>query len=170
MNATETGIDLSVLIRSATEVIESARYCWMATADASGAARARPMGRLPCDLDEDQWIFRFLSDARSRKAAEIRHSHCATVVFQKDEDAFVSVMGAAALTVDAVELTRRWRSAYDVYFPTEGDRVNAILVEVRARQMELWIRGATGAPFGLWPAILVRGAAGQWDSIPYEHG
>lgn len=171
MNATDTPIELSVFIRSATEVIEGARYCWLvATADASGAVRARPMGRMPRDLDEDQWVFRFLSDARSRKVGEIWHSHCATVIFQKSEDAFVTVTGAATLIADAAELSRRWRSAYDVYFQTERDRVNAPLVVVRAKQMELWIRGVTGTPFGLWPALLARDAVGRWESIPYKHG
>lgn len=125
---------------------------------------------MPRDPDEDPWVFRFLSDARSRKVAEIRHSNCATVVFQKSEHAFVTVTGAAALTADAAELSRRWRSAYDVYFPTDRDRVNALFVEVKARQMELWIRGVTGAPFGLWPTVLVRDATGRWESMPYEHG
>lgn len=163
-------LDLPALIRCATQTIESARYCWIAIADGSGGVRARPMGRLPCELDADRWMLRFLSDARSRKVADIRRSRCATVALQDGENAFVSVTGAATLNDDAVELSPHWRGAYDAFFPSPRDRAHATFIEVNVSRVELWVREHGGAQFGLWPALFVRDAAGRWESIPYERG
>jgi hypothetical protein len=52
------------------------------------------------------------------------------------------------LLEDASEDRKRWKSAYDAYFPSEADRANAIFVEVDVERMELWIRGELGATVG----------------------
>ena len=51
---------------------------------------------------------------------------------------------------------RRWKRGYEVYFPTEADRVHALFVEVAIERMELWIRGVTPEPFGTKPTVLER--------------
>ena len=70
------------------------------------------------------------------------------------------MIGKAALHENASETRSRWKSAYDVYFPSETDRANAIFVEVEVERMELWIRGVTPEPFGLRATVLRRDAGG----------
>jgi general stress protein 26 len=120
------------------------------------------MGRVLNDPGEDEWRIRFLTDGRSHKAADLRRESEVTILFQHDPDlAFVSLIGKAALHENASETRRRWKSAYDAYFPSETDRANAIFVEVEVERMELWIRGVTPEPFGLRATVLRRDA-GSW--------
>ena len=125
----------------------------------------RPMGRVLNDPGEDQWKIRFLTDGRSHKAADMRRASEVSILFQHDPDlAFVTLIGKAKLHEDASETRDRWKSAYDVYFPSEADRANAIFVEVKVERMELWIRGVTPEPFGLRATVLERDAEG-WRLI-----
>ena len=125
----------------------------------------RPMGRVLNDPGEDQWKIRFLTDGRSHKAADMRRASEVSILFQHDPDlAFVTLIGKAALHENASETRGRWKPAYDVYFPSEADRANAIFVEVEVERMELWIRGVTPEPFGLRATVLERDAEG-WRLI-----
>ena len=123
------------------------------------------MGQVLNDPGEDPWKIRFLTDGRSNKAADMRRAGEVTILFQYDPDlAFVTLIGKAALHENASETRSRWKSAYDVYFPSEADRGNAIFVEVKVERMELWIRGVTPEPFGLRATVLERNAEG-WRLI-----
>jgi general stress protein 26 len=94
-----------------------------------------------------------------RRASEV------SILFQHDPDlAFVTMIGKAALRENASETRDRWKPAYDVYFPSEADRANAIFVEVEVERMELWIRRVTPEPFGLRATVLERDAGG-WRLI-----
>jgi general stress protein 26 len=158
-------IDVTRLLAGAAKTMRSARYCWLATTADAGGPQVRPMGRVLNDPSEDEWRIRFLTDGRSRKAADIRRAGKVTILFQHDADlAYVSLIGSASLHEDASETRNRWKPAYDVYFPSEADRANAIFVEVDAQRMELWIRGVTPEPFGLRATVLARDAGG-WGLI-----
>jgi general stress protein 26 len=163
--AKSDAIEVNRLLDGAAKTMRSARYCWLATATYAGVPHVRPMGRLLADPGDDQWRIRFLTNGRSRKAADMRRASEVTIVFQHDPDlAFVTLIGKAALREDAFETRSRWKSAYDVYFPSETDRANAIFVEVEVDRMELWIRGVTPEPFGLQATVLERDVEG-WRLI-----
>jgi general stress protein 26 len=158
-------VEVSRLIAGAAKTMRSARYCWLATSSESGAPHVRPMGRVLNDPGEDEWRIRFLTDGRSHKAADMRRESEVTILFQHDPDlAFVTLIGKAALHENPSETRSRWKAAYDVYFPSETDRANAIFVEVEVERMELWIRGVTPEPFGLRATVLERDA-GAWRLI-----
>jgi general stress protein 26 len=158
-------IDVSRLLAGAARTMRSARYCWLATATGAGAPYPRPMGRVLNDPGEDEWKIRFLTNGRSRKAAEMRRASEVSILFQHDPDlAFVTMIGKATLHESASETRARWKPAYDAYFPSDTDRANAIFVEVEVERMELWIRGVTPEPFGLRATVLQRDAGG-WHLI-----
>ena len=158
-------IDVGRLLEGAAKTMRSARYCWLTTAAETGAPQVRPMGRVLNDAGEDEWKIRFLTDGRSRKAADMRRANGVAILFQHDPDlAFVTLIGKAALHEDASETRDRWKPAYDAYFPSEADRASAIFVEVEAQRMELWIRGVTPEPFGLRATVLERDVEG-WRLI-----
>ena len=163
------GVEVSRLLAGAAKTVASARYCWLATTAENGGVNTRPMGRVLSDPDENDWTIRFITDGRSRKASDIRRVCKVTVIFQHDaDDAFVTLIGAAMLREGASEVRRRWKNAYNVYFPSEQDRANAAFVEIDAERMELWIRGVTPEPFGLYPTILERDAGRGWRVISDE--
>jgi general stress protein 26 len=156
-------IDVSRLLAGAARAMASVRYCWLATASDAGHPRFRPMGQILRDPGEDEWTIRFLTDGRSRKAADMRRDGEVSILFQHDPGlAFMTLAGKAALHDDASEVRARWKRAYDVYFPSEADRANAIFVEVEVERMELWMKGVTPEPFGLRATLLERDAGGGW--------
>jgi general stress protein 26 len=157
------GVEVSRLLAGAAKTVASARYCWLATTAENGGVNARPMGRVLRDPDENDWTIRFVTDGRSRKASDIRRVRKVAVIFQDDDtDAFLTLIGAAMLREGASEVRRRWKNAYNIYFPSEQDRANAAFVEIDAERMELWIRGLTPEPFGLYPTILERDSGRGW--------
>lgn len=153
------------LLAATAKTIASIRYCWLLTPTESGAINARPMGHLSRHLDESDWILRFITDGRSRKASDIRRAGNATVNFQNADDAFVSLIGPTTVCEEASEVSRHWKSAYDSYFPTEHDRANAALIAIRIQRMELWIRGVTPEPFGMAPTRIERDSRGDWRNM-----
>jgi general stress protein 26 len=160
-------VEVSRLLAGAAKTIASARYCWLATAAEAGAPSVRPMGRIAPDAGEDEWKIRFLTDGRSRKARDMRLEREVAIVFQHEPElAYVTLTGRATLRDSAAEVRKRWKDVYNVYFPSETDRANAIFVEVDVERMELWIRGVTPEPFGLQTTVLERDAAGGWRVIP----
>jgi len=151
------------LLTGAARTIANARFCWLATASEAKDPSLRPMGRLPPEPGDDDWMIRFVTGGRSRKASDIRRDGIVALVFQHDaDDAFVALSGAAVLREGQSEISRRWKSAYDQFFPTATDKASAAFLEVEAERMELWIRGVTPEPFGLHATTLERDAAGVW--------
>jgi general stress protein 26 len=159
-------VDVGRLLAGAVKTIGSVRNCWLATVGGSGGPSFRPMGRLQRGGDDNEWKIRFLTDGRSRKASEMRRNSGVAIIYQHDpDDAFVTLIGKATLFEDASEDRKRWKSAYDAYFPTDADRTNAVFVEVDVERMELWIRGVTPEPFGLQATVIDRDGAGGWRAI-----
>src|SRR5579863_2799992 len=119
-------VEVNRLLTGAAKAVASVRYCWLETVDETGAKTARPMGQLPHDLDEDEWLIRFITDGRSHKAHDIRCADKVTLIFQKEaDDAYARLTGAAKLREDASRDRHHWREAYAVYFPTEEDLASA---------------------------------------------
>ena len=145
-------IEVSRLLAGAAKTVRAVRYCWLATAADEGFTNLRPMGRLLYDGADgsDDWTIRFITDGRSRKAAEMRRVGTVAIIFQHDpDDAFVTLIGKATLCDSEAVVRQRWKAAYGAYFPTEQDRANAVFVDVEVECMELWIRGITPEPFGM---------------------
>lgn len=156
-------LDVDRLLAGAARTVKSVRYCWLLTAAEGGGVRTRPMGRLLHDKGEDQWTIRFVTDGRSRKAADLRRDGAVALVFQNDPDeAYLTLSGRATLRTEAAEVRRRWTPGYDTYFPSAEDRASAVFVEIAVERMDLWIRGVTPEPFGLKTTTLERDPAGAW--------
>ena len=168
MSSSKEGVaaDVGRLVDEAARTIAGASTCWIATADEGGAPRLCPMGRLPAEPGDDAWTLRFITDGRSAKAADIRRAGRVALVFQREAaEAFVGLVGRARLDEDRADVRRRWKRAYDPYFPTEADKASAVFLTVEADRIDLWIRGVTPEPFGLKTTTLLRDA-GAWRLAP----
>jgi general stress protein 26 len=168
LRATENSdaVEVNRLLAGAAKTVGAVRFCWLATAGDVGPPRLRPMGRVLNDPGEDEWRIRFLTDGRSRKVADMRREGEVAILFQHEPGlAYVALTGKAQLHDSASEARSRWKDAYDVYFPSETDRANAVFVEVDVDRMELWIRGVTPEPFGLRATVLERKGDGGWRVI-----
>ena len=89
------------------------------------------------------------------------------ILFQHDPDlAFVTLIGKAEFH-DSASCGALER-AYEIYFPAESDRANAVFVEVEVERMELSIRGVTPEPFGLRATVLERAPMVAGASLHHE--
>ena len=158
-----TNAEVNALLAGAAETVQTVRYCWLVTKSAD-SFNARPMGRILADKSEDEWIIRFVTDGRSRKAHELCGEREVGVIFQSDPDeAYAALFGKARLFERASDVARFWKKHYEAYFPTPADRAAAAFIELEIVRMELWIRGVTPEPFGLNATRLAREAGGTWQ-------
>jgi general stress protein 26 len=152
----ETNTEVNALLEGAARTIRAVRYCWLVTKTAD-SFNARPMGRIFAEKGEDEWIIRFVTDGRSRKAHELSGERQVGLIFQSDPDeAYVALFGKARLLGRPEDVARFWKKHYEVYFPTPVDRAAAAFIEFEVSRMELWIRGVTPEPFGLHATKLAR--------------
>jgi len=153
---------VDALLNAATATIASARYCWLLTMRGN-RGRVRPMGQLPHVPGQDPWVLSFLTRGTSRKVADIRRNERLCLTFQNDgADAYVALSGAATILDDPATVQLRWKTRYNVHFPTEAERACALFLSVAIDSMELWIRGVTPEPFGSATTTLCRDAAQHW--------
>ena len=174
MSRPEDEIDagaLDRLLAGAAKVIAKTPFCWLMTAGDSAGVSTRPMGRLLHDPGKDEWTIPFVTDGRSHKASELRRDGEVGMFLQRDGDeAWLALHGKATLHEGPSEVGRRWKPAYDAFFPTEADRAHAMFVDVEVDRMDLWIRGVTPEPFGLRATTLERRPGGEWRLIPADSG
>lgn len=145
------------------DVMARVPYCWLVTQSQQGVCTARPMGRILPGRAGPAWTLTFVTDGRSQKAAEVELTPDVQLIFQDTAaEAFVTLGGEARLLKDSVQVSERWKSRYDVYFPTEGARAHAAFVEIEVGVIRMWIRGITPEPFGMQPTVLERNRSGEW--------
>ena len=153
----EIDTEVTKLLAGAAKTIQSVRYCWLVTQAAGDHFNARPMGRLPAEKDADNWTISCVTDGRSRKAHELAGAPGVGLIFQSDpDDAYVALFGRARLIERRAEVERRWKTRYEVYFPTPDDRAAAAFIDIEAVRMELWIRGVTPEPFAFLSIFGIR--------------
>ena len=158
--------EVRALLAGASKTVAGARSCWLVTSTADGGVDARPMGRLQAEAGDDAWLIRFITDARSHKAGEIKRAAKVAVIFEVGaDDAYVTAIGQAAVKDSATDVRRLWKAAYDGFFPTETDKKNAIFLEIAAERLELWIRGVTPEPFAALTTVLERKGGGDWRVV-----
>ena len=133
--AESDSVEVGRLVERAAATVAKASFCWLATVTIRAARRASgPMGRLPPEPGDDAWTLRFVTDGRALKAANIRRAGRADLVFQREaEDAFVALSGVARLEEREAEVRRRWKRAYDAFFPSETDKASAVFLDRRGR-------------------------------------
>ena len=149
--------------RMPRRAMTGARCSWLVTATADGGVDARPMGRLELEEGDDPWLIRYITDKRSHKAADMKRAGKVAVIFEVPaDDAYVTLLGRAAVKDSAADVQRLWKAAYDAFFPSETDKANAIFVEITADRLELWIKGVTPEPFAAYTTVLERNAGGDW--------
>jgi general stress protein 26 len=156
--------DVDRMLAGAQKLVARVQYCWLVS-QAGESHRARPMGRILSSESSADWTIPFLTDLRSHKIADLRHTSIVGLIFQNDaDDAFASLTGAARLIEEVSEIQALWKEdAHAQYFPTDKDRAYAGFIEVRIERMELWIRGVTPEPFGRHATILQRDPEGAWQ-------
>jgi general stress protein 26 len=146
------------LISAAREIIATARYCALITADSKGRMHARTMDPFPPDENLIIW---FGTNPKSRKVAEIRrHSRVTLYYFDRESPAYVTISGFARLVNNPVEKAKRWKDEWKAFYP---DREKGyLLIAVMPQELEIVNekKGIVGDAH-LWTPPTVRFNAGR---------
>lgn len=161
-----TSMTVERLLTAANDTMAKARYCWAVTVAGDGHANARPMGRLMALPGEDAWSVWFMTRRTSRKAIEIGRTGHLTVIFQHDtEEAYVTLIGRAAVVTDRAAIRARWQQRWNLFFPGGAEDENVAFLRTETERIELWAHGVSPEPFGTRAAIMERDHAGQWHEV-----
>ena len=151
------------LLAAAKDTMASVPYCWAATASEDGGINVRLVGPIPGVSGEEDWTIWFTTGRSSRKAAEIRRAGRLTLCYQRVPDsAYVALIGRAALVEDKVEIRRRWREEWRLYFSGGPDDPEVIFVKINVDRIELCVPGVTPDPFGSRHSVVGRDAERKW--------
>jgi general stress protein 26 len=153
------------LLERADSVIARRPHCWLMTLSQDLGVNARPMGEVQSMPSQTDWTLCFLADARSQKVGDIRSAARVRLIFEKGDDAFVSLAGEAKVISDTRVIVQRWLPSYDRIFATASERANAVFIDIRADELRLWIRGLTPEPFGARSLTLCRPLSGDWREM-----
>ncbi|MBV9587510.1 MAG: pyridoxamine 5'-phosphate oxidase family protein [Alphaproteobacteria bacterium] len=156
-------LQIERLLAAAREVMSEVPYCWVVTASGGGGANARAVKAFPNAPGEDVWARWFLTNRVGRKATEIRDTGRATLAYQQSSgDAYVALVGRAAIVDDDQEVERRLKEVYDPEGTLAGQLV---AVRVTGERLELHLRGVTAEPWGRGRTWLDRLPDGSWRLV-----
>jgi general stress protein 26 len=152
-------MDANHLLRVAREIIAKVPCCMAITVDENGDANARVVSPKPLS---DKWTVRFATHRGSRKSREIIRSGRLTLVYQHDPDnAYVTLIGRAAINDSVADKTANWRPESYRWYPGGPKDPNVIYIEFETDRIELWSSAHSVVPdpqVGLWAVSLVRSA------------
>ncbi|HEY6621833.1 MAG TPA: pyridoxamine 5'-phosphate oxidase family protein [Steroidobacteraceae bacterium] len=152
----------------AKDTIAKVLNCWAVTADQRGGASARVVQPFFSQLEENDWVVRFLTSGNSRKAAEIASSGRISLGYQYDpEQAYVTLVGEASVIDDRSYLKEQWRSGWNVHFPEGPSDTNAVIIEVTVKRIEVMnlARGIGVPPKAVRASTLQRTESGGWQLL-----
>ena len=135
VNSQETKKPLSreQLISAAREIMQTARYCALITRDAAGRSQTRSLDPFPPDENMVIWLG---TNSRTRKVAEIRRRPRVTLYyFDRDAQAYVTILGLAQLINDPKEKTKHWKDEWKDFYP-DRDK-DYLLIKVTPEKLEV---------------------------------
>ena len=117
-------------------LIKDVDYCMLATVDAEGYLRSRPMATQKDYGDQELYFF---TKRSSGKVVEIEHDASVNLAYASPEKQhYVSVSGRASLIEDKEKMQRLWNPAYKAWFPEGLEDPEVALVQVHIEKAEYW--------------------------------
>jgi general stress protein 26 len=121
------------LITAAREIMAAARYCTLITLDSSGRPQARTVDPFSADRNMVVWLG---TNPRSRKVAQIRRNPRVTLhYFDREAQAYVTILGSALLVNDPQEKERRWKEEWREFYPDRAK--DYLLIVVKPERLEV---------------------------------
>jgi len=121
------------LIDAARETMAAARYCALITSTSAGRSQARTVDPFAPDENMIVWIG---TNPRTRKVAEIRRNPRVTLYyFDKESQAYVTILGTARLVNSAAEKARHWKPEWAAFYPDRAK--DYLLIAVTPLKLEI---------------------------------
>jgi general stress protein 26 len=132
------------LTGAAREIMKESGTCVLITLDDESNPMARIMDPFPPESDFTVW---FGTNSLSRKVNHIKNNPTVTLYYQdSDASGYVVIHGKAQIVDDQKEKERRWKDAWEAFYP--NNREGYILIEVSPESMEIlsYTRGILSDP------------------------
>lgn len=123
-------------IEKLNDLIKDIDFAMLTTIDTDGVLRSRPMATQKAEFDGDLWFF---TSDKTHKTEEIDKDSRVNLSFANpDENAYVSVSGAAEIVKDKAKMEELWNPVLKAWFPKGLDDPTICLLKVTAEQAEYW--------------------------------
>jgi general stress protein 26 len=123
------------IIAAARDVMEKAVYCTFITIGEDGHPQARIVDPTVPDSNLAIWIG---TNALTRKVNQIRRDPRVTLLyFHAASASYVTVLGRAALVIDAGEKERRWKTSWTPFYPNGFRDSSFTLIRVTPARLEI---------------------------------
>jgi general stress protein 26 len=121
------------------KIIDECRDCVFITQSPGGFARARTMNKLQ-DKDRSGGIMWFVSEKKSKKAAEISANPKVTLFFSQPESLdYACVFGKAEIVEDPETKQRFWNDDWLKYWKNGPEDNNYVLIKVLPEKGEFFL-------------------------------
>lgn len=147
-------------LRKVAELVEEIRVAMLATEEADGSLRSRPMSTAQMDSNGDLWFFTSQSSA---KVDECEHHRNVNLSYEHIEKMhFLSISGTAQPVHDREKLKQLWTPWVQPWFPQGVDDPDLCLLKVSITHAEYWDAPGSVAKrlFGLAKAIVTGNTEG----------
>ena len=110
--------------------------CMMATTNADGGIRSRPMRGVIDDQASTIWFF---TDRDTDKDEEVTRDPRACLAYASTSDqTYVSLSGRISLIHDRDQITAHWNAGAEAYYPNGKDDNSVVLLKFTAESGEYW--------------------------------
>jgi len=129
------GVDRSVILKAAGELMGKARYCALVTVGPDGHPQARVVDAFAPEADMTVWI---ATNPVTRKVAEIGKDPRVTLYyFDPAGPGYVTLLGKAELVSDAAEKAKRWKEDWAAFYADKNRGDDYLLIRVRPSRLEI---------------------------------
>lgn len=151
-------------LQKVADLVQEIKFAMLATEEADGCLRSRPMTTLQMDANGDLWFFTALSSA---KVGECEHHRDVNLSYAHvDKQHFLSVSGTSQTLRDREKMKQLWTPWVQPWFPQGVDDPDLALLKVTITHAEYWDSPGSTAKrlFGLAKAIVTGDATGLGES------
>ncbi len=152
-------------MRKLADLIDEVGIAMLATEEADGTLRSRPLATLEMDSDGKLWFFTAMSSGKVGEIDQHRKVNLSYAHVEKQN--YVSVSGHARLFRDPEKMNELWTPWIEPWFPNGVNDPDLGLLEVTVEHAEYWDAPASRMQrlFGLARAL----SGGRTDALG-EHG
>ena len=127
--------DRAAVIKTATGIMQRARFCTLVTIGEDGHPQARIMDAFPPEAQMVVWM---ATNRASRKVAEIRKDPRVTLsCFDPNSMGYATLLGRAALVSDPAEKAKRWKDDWAKLYKDRNRGDDYLLIRVTPIRLEV---------------------------------
>lgn len=141
-------------LQKVAELVGEIKFAMMATEEADGSLRSRPMATMEMDAGGNLWFFTALSSQKIDEAEQHRQVNLSYA--RPDKQDYLSVSGTVSIVRDKEKMRALWTPWIKPWFPNGLDDPDLVLLKVRITEAEYWIAPGSAAKrlYGLAKGVM----------------